>query len=324
MAPFTSLSAEDAAAVAQAFDLGEVHEVRPIPAGTINSNFALHTGAGRWFLRINEGKEEADVRYEAELVAALAAGGVPAPVPRNERSGQPYLVHRGRYLSLFPWLEGSHRQAGEVRPADAEAIGAALGRLHLIGAALVARFPRDGVYTFERIVERYRGFADSGDPNLAGAVAAIGAEIVWQEERRAVRRQARRGIIHGDLFRDNVLFDAAGQVALIDFEQASIGSLVYDLAVCINAWCYGADLDVDLAAAMVRGYQGQRALETGEVAALDIELRRAAMRFTVTRITDVYVRGIQQPGKDFGRYLARLERWRSFEVGDLRVRLGLG
>jgi homoserine kinase type II len=324
MAPFTSLSAADAAVIADAFGIGAVQRCRPIPAGTINSNFALVTATGRWFLRINEGKDEADVRYEAELVAELQVRGVATPVPRTGRTGRPYVVHRDHYVSLFPWVEGRHREAAEVGSADAEAVGVALARLHRAGDGLAERFARAGIYTFELIAERYRGFAASADPALAPAIAAIGDEIGWQAQQRSAREAAPHGIIHGDLFRDNVLFDAAGQATLIDFEQASVGSLVYDLAVCVNAWCYHRDFDLALAAAMVRGYQRERPLGAAEVAALPGELRRAAMRFTVTRITDVYLRGTHQPGKDFGRYLHRLERWRAFDAADLRARLGLG
>lgn len=324
MAPFTLLSSADAGIVAAAFDLGSVESFRHIPAGTINSNYLLVADGERWFLRVNEGKSEADVRYEAGLVAALADRGVTTPVPRTGRTGQPYAVHAGRFVSLFPWVEGSHREADEVTSGDAAAVGAELARLHRAGAELAQSYPRDGIYTFERICERYRGFADSDDRSLAEAIAVVGDEIAWQTERAPIRREAPVGIIHGDLFRDNVLLDAGGRVAFIDFEQASLGSLVYDLAVCINAWCYTDEIVLGRVQAMVEGYQRVRRLEPAEVAALDVELRRAAMRFTVTRITDVHLPATGQPGKDFRRYLDRLRRWRALDPADLRARLGLG
>jgi len=98
---------------------------------------------------------------------------------------------------------------------------------------------------------------------------------------------------------------------LLDFEQASTGALVYDLAVCINAWCFVDDFDPALIEALVAGYQQVRPLDPGERALLPVEARAAAMRFTVTRITDVYLPGVDLPGKDFRRYLRRLERLRA-------------
>jgi homoserine kinase type II len=138
-------------------------------------------------------------------------------------------------------------------------------------------------------------------------------ELAWLSARAAERAAAPRGVIHGDLFRDNVLFDGEDLVALLDFEQASTGSLVYDVAVCVNAWCYGDAFDAALVRAMCGGYAG-RAMSRAEARALMIELRAAAMRFMVTRITDVHLPGVELAGKGFDRFQARLESWRA--LGD--------
>jgi homoserine kinase type II len=100
-------------------------------------------------------------------------------------------------------------------------------------------------------------------------------------------------------------------VALLDFEQASTGAWIYDLAVCLNAWCFAGALSPALVRAMVGGYRGVRELEADEYALLYVEARAAAMRFTVTRITDVHLPGSALPGKDFREFLGRLESWRS-------------
>ena len=149
--------------------------------------------------------------------------------------------------------------------------------------------------------------------------------------RAAEREQAPGGVIHGDLFRDNVLFDGGHLVALLDFEQASRGTWVYDLAVCLNAWCFddGGDGNrprVELvparARALLGGYQERRALVAAERGLLAVEARAAAARFTITRITDVYLPGVDLPGKDFRRYLCRLEGWQGLDPGALASWLG--
>lgn len=310
MATFTELSDADVRAIAAAFELGAVEDWHIVEAGTINSNYALNTAGGRVFVRVNEGKAEADVRYEAELVAQLAAAGVPTPRPLRA-GGQPYLVYNGHYISAFPWVAGGHIDVAATGPVHTRAVGAALARLHLAG--LQAQVPeRWGIYTFAHLIERFEGFAATDDPHLSAAIADIATEIRWLEARAELRRAATHGIIHGDLFRDNVLFDGTTLVALIDFEQASTGSLSYDVAVCLNDWCYRNDrFEADLVTALVAGYEDVRPLPEADREALYVEARLAAMRFTITRITDVYLAGTGATGKDFGDYLARLHWLRS-------------
>jgi homoserine kinase type II len=118
------------------------------------------------------------------------------------------------------------------------------------------------------------------------------------------------GIIHGDLFRDNVLWQDGVPVALLDFESACDGSWAYDLMVTALAWCYGSDLDETLVRAMFRGYARERRLTRAELAALSTEGRIGALRFTITRITDFEMRrGLgERVMKDYRRFFARHER----------------
>ncbi|MCG8422844.1 MAG: homoserine kinase [Proteobacteria bacterium] len=318
MVMFTQLSERDIVAIAGDFGLGEVVTWTEIPAGTINSNFSLETTDGRFVLRINEGKSEDEVRYEAELVTELVGRGVPAPLPHRAPSGDPFVVHDGRYVSLFPWVEGSHRSAGQVTASDAAALGRALARLHRAGLDIAEKFQRAGRYTFEQIVGRFEHICTltdaTSDPVLAPALAVVKDEIAWLRARDHTRQSATRGIIHGDLFPDNVMFAGPELTALIDFEQASAGSLAYDVAVCLNSWCYDDEFDPALITATLSGYQEVRAMPRHDLAALPVEVRAAAMRFIVTRITDVYLPGVDNPDKDFRSYLVRLKSWRAMDT----------
>jgi homoserine kinase type II len=313
---FTTLTDADLATVAAGFQLGEVRSWRPIAAGTINSNFELVTETGRWFLRVNEGKAVGDVTYEGELVAALAGHGVPAPVPLAGPDGHPYLRHDGDLISVFAWRPGLHRAAADVSVADAHAVGEVIARMHVAGLALPAAMRRPSIYDHAHLRARFDTLRGHTDQVLDEALHVHAAELEWLEDRAEVRAAATHGVIHGDLFRDNVLFEGDGHVlAVLDFEQASGGSLAYDLAVAINdwAWANGAPRAAQ-ARALLAGYYQVRRLPPEDRAALSTEVRAAAARFTITRITDVYLPKIANPDKDFREFLARVIYWSGAKI----------
>ncbi len=314
---FTQLDDGDARTISAAMGLGAVDQWRPIAAGTINSNFVFTTERGRFFVRINEGKAPADVVWEAALVAHLAQRGVPAPVPLPAPDGGLVLEHRGLLVSVFAWQPGHHRAAHEVSATCAQTLGSTLADLHTAAATRPPGTWREGIYQFADLVRRFHGFRDSGDPQLAYAVAILADELPWLERAAPLRAAASHGLIHGDLFRDNVLWDGDRVVAILDFEQASRGSHIYDLAVAINDWCWDGEPQIDRIRALAAGYAARRPLSDADRAALPIEVRAAAARFTITRITDVYLRQVDNPDKDFRAFLARLESWRGGALGDV-------
>ena len=325
MGTFTVLGPTELGELADAFDLGSVHQSRTIAAGTINSNFDLVTDRGHFFLRINEGKAEVDVAWESRLVAALADAGVITPAPVRARDGRPYapLVGPGaaKWVSVFPWRDGEHFAADAITEARAATFGAALGELHRAGLAQPASWRRGSIYDHDHLVTRFERFARVHDPELADAKRILGEELEVAERAAMLRRRATHGIIHGDLFRDNVLWQDDRITAILDFEQASGGSLAYDVAVCINDWCWTGAPRIELARALIEGYQRVRPLTQSDRQALPYEIRAAAARFTITRITDVYLARLRNPEKDFRAFLARCEAWRGPSLGQLTASL---
>ena len=323
MGSFRALSAADVQQILHAFGAPAYRSHRPIPVGTINTNLRVETEDGPRFVRINEGKSEEDVAREAAIVSHAATRGVPTPAPAMATDGLPYARWSGALVSLFPWLPGRTLTRAEVAPAHAAEVGAALARLHLASHGFGDR--RAGRYEPDEI-DRRLGFVASvsaGRPELAAAVAILGPELqALRTERHA---DVPTGIIHGDLFIDNVLYETAPGagaapsssseqlVALLDFEQASWGRLVYDLAVTLLAFAFGReDFRPEIARALVEGYARVRPPTPAERDAFGAELRFASCRFAVTRMTDVHLKRGEgaPPGKDFARYLARLERVR--------------
>ena len=316
MGTFTALGQAELAEVADAFNLGALRSFKTIAAGTINSNFELETDRGVFFARVNEGKSEEDVAWEAQLVTALAAAGVTTPPPLVARNGLAYAPLVGKWVSVFPWRGGRHLAADEVTPELAQVFGAGLAILHLAGLEQPASWRRTSIYDHAHLVGRFERIEQVGDPALP--VDILREELQLAANVASIRRGATHGIIHGDLFRDNVLWEGERISAILDFEQASGGSFAYDLAVCINDWCWTNNAPrLDLATALIKGYERLRPLAPADREALPYEIRAAATRFTITRITDVYLAKVQNPEKDFRAFLARVEAWRGPSLGQL-------
>jgi homoserine kinase type II len=304
----TVLSRAQVDEIGVAFGLAPVLGFSSIEAGTINSNFSVRTESGQFFLRVNEGKSRDDIVWEAELVRYLAGAGLETPRTLSTTTGEPCYRFGAQWISMFPWVAGHHLERADVGVLETRSLGAALASLHV--CAMDSQLPtRRGIYTFENIVERYQGFRLCDD-KVSRIDSLLADEIAFHSQLDRLPRFP--GIIHGDLFRDNVLFDEGGISALLDFEQASHGDCLYDLAVCINAWCFKEDFDMPLVESLVRSYLSKRGI-VGNRATLDwlyAQCRWAALRFTITRITDVYLRGGRNPDKNFMRYAGRLERLR--------------
>lgn len=310
MGSFRSLSPGDVRDVLVTFGLSpdEFQSHEPIAAGTINTNVLVKTASATWFLRVNEGKSEDEVAREAAIVSHAAARGVSTPLPRPARDGRLYAPWQDSWISIFPWVPGRTLRRDEVGVSQGRQVGEALARLHLAGTGYPDHRP--GRYEPDEISRRFAAIATRADPNLRAAVETLGPELARLSTVR--RSDLPTGLIHGDLFIDNVLFTDDGRLsALLDFEQASWGRLAYDVAVTLLAFAFGREgFRDDVARALLDGYCRLRAPLESEQEGFGAELAFAACRFAVTRITDVYLRrGQGAPGgKDFNRYLQRLAR----------------
>ncbi|AUX19998.1 serine kinase [Sorangium cellulosum] len=342
MAILTPLSLADARRVGALYGL-EIADVRGLLAGSVNSNYALTLadGRGRVFLRVYEEQRHEAAAREARMLEHLAAGGVATPQPLRRRDGASeadgaafIAEHAGKPVALFPWVAGDSLCQARVTPDAARRVGSALARVHLVGASFeganASRFDLDN------LDQRLRGLralrhagADAASPAAAFTpeVAAAVDELALRLERiraAAPRAPGPQTLIHGDLFRDNVLWQDGEISALLDFESASRGSAAFDLAVTMLAWCFGDDLDPALAAALAAGYTSVRPLSPEERDRLFHESVVAALRFSITRITDFELRpkgsGVY---KDFRRFLARQRTLERLGPGGLRALLRL-
>ena len=306
VAVLTPLDDVDARALCAAFGLPAPRKIEGIAGGSVNSNFALHTAAGRVFCRLYEEQDLAGAEREAAMLGRLSAAGVPTPAPLARAAGGFVLVVRGKPAALFPWRDGNIRCQASVTARDTFRVGEALARVHEAGQGEVAPKSRFGLSELLARLDRIEG---SGDARFVPVVPGLRASL--QAVHAARDPSLPSGLTHGDLFRDNVLWNGPLLSALLDFESACLGTYAYDLMVTVLAWCFGDDLDPALASAMRAGYESVRPLTDGERAGLHSEACFGALRFTVTRITDYAMRtGAAGPRvvKDWRRFMKRFEK----------------
>ncbi|HEY1691794.1 MAG TPA: homoserine kinase [Polyangiaceae bacterium] len=310
MAVLTPIDEPEAAALLADYGRGPLRRLEGIAGGSVNTNYALEDAAGRVFLRLYEEQDGPGARGETALLERLARAGVPTPAPLRRRDGAFVGTLRGKPVALFPWLDGRMRCQASVSPEDAGRVGEALARVHVAGKG---ESPVEGRFGIPELRRRLDGIERSGHPEFAPLVPKLRAAL--DEAHHARDPRLPRGLVHGDLFRDNVLWDPVGRIAaLLDFESACDGPYAYDLMVTVLSWCFGDDLDGRLASAMRAGYERVRPLEAPEVRGLAAEGAFAALRFTITRITDYAMRtGAAGPRvvKDWSRFLKRFEKLRA-------------
>jgi len=283
MAVYTDVSAEELARFLAGYDLGGLRSYKGIAEGVENSNFLLQTERGNYILTLYEKRvKAAEVPFFLALMEHLAKRGITCPQPVHDRAGGVLGELAGRPAAIVTFLDGvwirkpSNKNCG--------AVGTAVGALHLAGQDFhLERANALSVRSWRGLYEQARDRADSVQPGLSIAIAN---ELDHLE--RHWPHDLPRGVIHADLFPDNVFFLGDRLSGLIDFYFACTDALVYDVAICLNAWCFEPDhsYNVTKGRALLAAYGEQRALSAQEQAALPVLARGAALRFLLTRLVD--------------------------------------
>ena len=283
MAVYTDVSDEELQQFLGGYDIGALLAYKGIAEGVENSNFLLHTTAGFFILTLYEKRVAAgDLPFFLNLIEHLAARGLTCPQPVRGRGGEALGRLVNRPAAIFTFLDGMWIRRPNV--AHCGAVGDALARLHLAGADF-AMTRRNALS-----IEGWRSLFDAAgvraDTVQRGLCAAIGSELAWLE--REWPRDLPQGVIHADLFPDNVFFLGDRLSGLIDFYFACTDSLAYDVAICLNAWCFEPDhsYNITKGRALLKGYTRARKLNAREIAALPPLCRGAALRFLLTRLVD--------------------------------------
>jgi homoserine kinase type II len=283
MAVYTEVTDEALNLFLAGYELGRATSLKGIAEGVENSNYLLHTEAGAFLLTLYEKRvAEDDLPFFLGLMGHLARRGVNCPQPVRARDGRAIGRLAGRATAIVTFLDGlSVRRPSARHCAE---VGEALARMHAAGADFELERPNAlSIADWPALFAAAEARADEVAPGLAeetaGELKALAA--IWPSGLPS-------GVIHADLFPDNVFFLDGKLSGLIDFYFACNDFLAYDLAVCLNSWAFepGGDFNVSKGMAMIEGYQRVRRLEAVEVEALPALARGSALRFMLTRLVD--------------------------------------
>jgi len=282
MSVFTPVHEAELSLWLSRYAVGAVRALEPIAVGVENSNYFLTTEEGRFVLTLYERMPAEDLPFYLNLMAHLAARAVPCPAPLADRSGAFFSVLNGKPASLVTRLPGSARLKPDA--GDCAAIGAGLARLHLAGTSFRGRQEnRRGAAWRRQAARAVKTFLSPPQRLL------LEDEMRFQQAAPAAKLP--KGAIHGDLFRDNALFDQGVLSGIVDFGFAATDHLAYDLAITVNDWCLAESegLDGARSAALVRAYHQLRPLQEAERESWPRLLRAAALRFWLSRLYDMHL-----------------------------------
>ena len=327
MAIYTQLNKKDIIRVVDEFALGDLTTFTGVKNGSVNTHYLIETKRGKFFAKIDEVKSEVEVKQELDLLFHLRKQNFPCPQPIKSKSGRLYLDVQGKCLTVSRHVDGVEPTVQAITPTHLSALGHILANLHLIGRSYKKGI--DNRFGFNRIVSIYRDVRRQLPSHLKNIVRVLDDEFSYLEN--YLDNNLPKGIIHGDLFSDNVKFKSNRLTGVMDFEAACRGKLIYDLATAVNALCFLDDkFRIDRFEALISGYESLRPLSLPEWDSFPNELRFSALRFTVTRIKDFFLRGtdenqrIYKDYKEFYDRLLILRREKSGGMEDILLAMATG
>ncbi|CUX30092.1 MULTISPECIES: homoserine kinase [Rhizobium/Agrobacterium group] len=310
MAVYTDITEDDLRNFLTQYDVGSLTSYKGIAEGVENSNFLLHTTKDPLILTLYEKRvEKSDLPFFLGLMQHLAAKGLSCPLPLPRKDGELLGELSGRPAALISFLEGMWLRKPEAK--HCREVGKALAAMHLAGEGFEIKRPN------ALSVEGWKVLWDKSEARADEVEKGLKDEIRPEIDYLAAHwpKNLPAGVIHADLFQDNVFFLGDELSGLIDFYFACNDLLAYDVSICLNAWCFEKDgaYNVTKGKALLEGYQSVRPLSAAELEALPLLARGSALRFFLTRLYDWLTtpEGALVVKKDPLEYLRKLRFHRS-------------
>lgn len=306
MSVYTPVTIQDLEPYTRLRGLGQIVNLRGITAGVDNTNYQVTTEKGQYVLTLVEDKHQGEaLPYVAQVLKHLAGLGIPCPLPAEDSNGDPLFHLLDHPAILVAFLPGTSPLA--PTPRQCQTIGEWLGRIHLAAA----HFPhqRKNPRGEQKWIEIIKKITPSLAHTQPEWLALVQSELHWLKK-NFLAASLQHGLCHADLFPDNTLFQENQTTGIIDFFFACDERFIYDLAICLCAWCFPGQKTPNrqLWNELLSGYQTVRPLDAAEMSFLGAALRAAALRFALTRLHDqIFPRSGQQvTRKDPEEFIAKL------------------
>lgn len=283
MAVYTEVSDEELAEFVAGYDIGEVVSFKGIAEGVENTNYLMQTERGSFILTLYEKRvDPRDLPFFIGLMEHLARRGLACPTPIHGRDGRALRELCGRPAAIISFLQGMWPR--RITVEHCAGLGEVMARFHIAGADYPLSRPNNlSVAGWRPLLD---ASAHGADTVKAGLGAYLEAELEDLEDHWPADLPT--GVIHADLFPDNVFFLGKRVSGLIDFYFACTDAFAYEIAICLNAWCFEPDgsFNATKARALLSNYRKVRPITAAELEALPLLARGAAMRFLLTRLYD--------------------------------------
>ncbi|MGC6516665.1 MAG: homoserine kinase [Candidatus Puniceispirillaceae bacterium] len=302
MAVYTSIEDHEIAGLLAKYDIGQLLSLAGIAEGVENSNFLLRTDRGSFILTLYEKRtNEADLPFFMALKQHLSKAGINCPLPIADKTGAILQKVAGRPAAIFSFLDGVSYRSPTA--SHCHSLGVVLAQMHHKTADFEGQRPNAlGPDAWPDLLASI-----DHDPADLPAGLREDTKMILDDVVASWPKNLPKGVIHADLFPNNVMFVGDDLTGVIDFYFACSDILAYDLCICLNSWCFEADgsLNITKSAAMIKGYQSVRTLSQQEISALPVLCRGAAIRFFLTRLYD----WIHTPKEAFVKPHDPMEYW---------------
>jgi len=322
MAAYSQLAKKEAAQLAAGYGLPKLLNVRPVPGCADESQRLLETARGKFVVKFEEPKSEIEIKREIELLSFLKKHGLPCSLPLPDNRGRHYSDWGAdRQVSVHKFVDGHIVPIGGLTPGQLENIGRVMADLHLVGKAYKKGV--DNRFGFDRVAEVYGSVRGRLPQYLKKIVRTLDEEIEYL--RNYLENKLPKGIIHGDLFPENIRFKGDRIVEILSFDTAARGKFILDLATAVNALCFeNGSYSLKKFESLISGYEALRTLSLAEWDAFPNELRFSAFRFTVARLREFFSNAgdeRQRINRDFQDFYERLRILRREREGGMEAML---
>ncbi len=281
MSVFTSISVAQMRLLLQEYQIGQLVELKGIAQGITNTNYFVTTTEDRFVLTVFEALKSEELPFYLELMKHLSVNGVLAPEPQIRKDGQMVTMVEGKPASIISCLAG--KDVEQSNPEQCFSVGRMLAKMHLAGQSypMTMTNPRFKAWWYEQSEKLYGLMPEQDSHLLKETIALLDAQP---------DTHLPAGVIHADLFKDNVLMSGNEVTGFIDFYYACNGTFIYDIAITLNDWARNTDNSIDpkKQTSLLAGYQSVRALLPEEEASLPLAQQAACVRFWVSRAIDYY------------------------------------